>query len=213
MHCQQVFYSEANDVPGWRVVLRKEVRGRRVLPSDGQEAEATLFQMGDDEDFEGLRPEREVGEDQIPVAMTGQDVLLQPVLRPRRHRTGGGTRGVGGRGRAGRQGCGSRGGATRGRRAPQRGHVQDSSEAEDDSHEDERLYPNNVDCTSGGRGGEASTSVAHRRVRRRREVQPEIGSPDESSNSSGRDASTCSSSTSSSSEEASESSEVSSLKF
>jgi len=54
IHCEQVFYSDATEAPGWRVILRKEVRGRRVLPNDSEDAEAELFQMGDDEDFDGL---------------------------------------------------------------------------------------------------------------------------------------------------------------
>ena len=43
--------------------------------------EAELFQMGDNEDFEGLRPEREVG-DQIPSATTSHNVVLEPARRP-----------------------------------------------------------------------------------------------------------------------------------
>jgi len=32
-YCEQVFYSEARESLGWRVVLKKEVRGHRVVPS------------------------------------------------------------------------------------------------------------------------------------------------------------------------------------
>lgn len=53
-HCEQVFYCEARETPGWKVVLRKAVRGRQVLPEQEEETEAVVFNMGDDEDFEGL---------------------------------------------------------------------------------------------------------------------------------------------------------------
>lgn len=87
-HCDQVFYAEAREAPGWKVVLRKEVRGRRVLPSTGEDRETELFNMGDDEDFEGLRPDREVGENPGDEIFTGQDVELEEVLRQGRQRTG-----------------------------------------------------------------------------------------------------------------------------
>lgn len=45
-HCEQVFFSEARESPGWRVVLRKEVRGRRILPNNEDDEDAELFQMG-----------------------------------------------------------------------------------------------------------------------------------------------------------------------
>jgi hypothetical protein len=63
------------------VVLRKEVRGKRVLPNSEINEKATLFQMGRDVDFEGLRPDREVGEQELVPAATGVDVLLEPVIR------------------------------------------------------------------------------------------------------------------------------------
>ena len=55
-HCEQVFYCDATEAPGWKVVLRKEVRGKRVLPNNEDETKAELFEMGKDGDFEGLRP-------------------------------------------------------------------------------------------------------------------------------------------------------------
>lgn len=52
-HCEQVFYSNAREALGWKIVLRKEVRGRRVLLTNEISEEPPLFQMGRDEDFEG----------------------------------------------------------------------------------------------------------------------------------------------------------------
>lgn len=101
-HCEQVFFSRDKESPGWRVVLRKEVRGRRVIPNNEDDEDAQLFAMGQDEDFEGLHPDREVGEQEVEMAETGEDVILQPVMRRNRvTRRGQGGRGLGGRGRHG----------------------------------------------------------------------------------------------------------------
>jgi hypothetical protein len=81
MHCEQMFYSNARESPGWRVVLRKDVRGKRVIPNSENEEEPELFQMGQNEDYEGLRPDREVGEQELPPAATGVDVYLEPFNR------------------------------------------------------------------------------------------------------------------------------------
>ena len=51
-------------------MLRKEVKRRRVLPNTNNEDDAELFQMGRDEVFEGLRPDRNVGEQEVPLAAT-----------------------------------------------------------------------------------------------------------------------------------------------
>ena len=132
-HCEQVFFSRARESPGWRVVLRKEVRGRRVVPNNGDDDEAELFQMGEDENFEGLRPDREVGQEEIEPAATGEDVILEPTIRVNRGRRGG--RGAQGRGT----------GPARNRRAefegaePAQQEVSSSSQDEEPP-EEERLY-------------------------------------------------------------------------
>lgn len=86
-HCEQVFYSNAREAPGWKVVLRNEVRSRRVLTQNEGNGEARLFDMGEDDDFEGLRPEKEVGEGPLPTVPSGHNVVVQEILRPRRHRS------------------------------------------------------------------------------------------------------------------------------
>lgn len=101
-HCEQVFFSRDKESPGWRVVLRKEVRGRKVIPNNEDDDDAQLCAMGQDEDFEGLRPDREVGEQEVDMAETGEDVILQPIMRRNKiTRRGRGSRGRGGRGRRG----------------------------------------------------------------------------------------------------------------
>ena len=86
-HCEQVFYFTARESPGWRVVLRKEVRGKRILPTTNDE-EGILFGMGRDEDYEGLRPDCEIGEQELPPADTGVDVVLEPLIRGNNLRRG-----------------------------------------------------------------------------------------------------------------------------
>ena len=81
-----MFYSNARKRPGWKVVLKKEVRARRILPNDEEEMEAEMFDLGHDEDFDGLRPEREVGEGLVHAVRTGYTIVMQEVLIPRRRR-------------------------------------------------------------------------------------------------------------------------------
>ena len=64
-HCQQVFYSDAPEALGWRVVLRTEVRGRRVDNSTPETEASMLFARGRDTDHDGLRPPHDISE-QIP---------------------------------------------------------------------------------------------------------------------------------------------------
>lgn len=111
-HCEQVFYSNARDCPGWRVVLRKEVRGKRILPSTINE-EGRLFGMGRDEDYEGLRPDRAVGEHALAPAETGVDVVLEQALPPMNGRRGG--RGTRANNRGAARGRRGRGGGRQGR--------------------------------------------------------------------------------------------------
>jgi len=95
-HCEQVFYCDAREAPDWKIVMRKEVRNKRVLPNHEEEVEAEMFTMGADEDFEGLRPQREVGEGLEPPVSRSHDVVREEVLVLGRARTVGTS---GGRGR------------------------------------------------------------------------------------------------------------------
>jgi hypothetical protein len=161
-HCEQVFYSNARESPGWRVVLRKEVRGRRVVPNNESETEPELFQMGQDEDFEGLRPDREVGEQAVEAATTGENVILEPVFRPNRATRGG--RGVRGRGQGGR-----RGGRAAANSEPFEEENFIMSIDEDEPQEEEPVDTGETDNTFGGRGGSRSLSNdgGNRNIRRR----------------------------------------------
>lgn len=55
IHCDQVFFSDEEDEPGWKVVLRTEVRGRRIDSEMEEVEEIPMFAMGSDYDFAGLR--------------------------------------------------------------------------------------------------------------------------------------------------------------
>ena len=55
LHCQQVFLSDDPSRRGWKVVLRTDVRGRR-LPIHHAQPAATVIAVGNDEDFRGLQP-------------------------------------------------------------------------------------------------------------------------------------------------------------
>jgi hypothetical protein len=80
IHCDQVFFSDVEEEPGWKVVLRTEVRGRRVDNDIEEDDPIPMFAMGADVDFEGLRaPEimPETHQDPLP---TGRDIRLNDIL-------------------------------------------------------------------------------------------------------------------------------------
>ena len=81
-HCQQVFFANDTQRPGWKVVCRTDVRGRR-----GQlqvnEREHVLTDVGVDDAFVGLRPDIVEVEPDRPVStvdVTYIPVVLQPAI-------------------------------------------------------------------------------------------------------------------------------------
>jgi len=52
-------------------IVRKKVRDKRLLSDNEDESEQEMFNIGDDENFEGLHLEKEVGEDAMLVVWTG----------------------------------------------------------------------------------------------------------------------------------------------
>ena len=54
-HCERVFFSDNENESGWRVLLRTEVRGRKIDSTMEEEEEVEIFAMSMDIDFEGLR--------------------------------------------------------------------------------------------------------------------------------------------------------------
>jgi hypothetical protein len=80
VHYDQVFFSDEEDQPGWKVVLRTEVRGRRVDSEMEEHDEIPMFAMGADSDFQGLRVPEEVPEINPDPLPSGRNVRLNEVL-------------------------------------------------------------------------------------------------------------------------------------
>jgi hypothetical protein len=80
MHVEQVFFVDAEEDPGWKVVLRKEIRGRRVYGNVGASQDAGLFVVGDDEDHEGLRIPEVIPEAQEAPLGTGRNIRREETL-------------------------------------------------------------------------------------------------------------------------------------
>ena len=80
IHCDQVFFSDEEDEPGWKVVLRTEVRGRRVDSLMEEHDEIPMFAMGADSDFQGLRMPEEVPEINPDPLPSGRNIRLNEVL-------------------------------------------------------------------------------------------------------------------------------------
>jgi len=62
-HCEQVFFSDTLKLVGWRVVLQREVRGRRMDNLTSESGTPLLFERGRDDNFEGLRAPEIISED------------------------------------------------------------------------------------------------------------------------------------------------------
>jgi hypothetical protein len=80
VHCDQVFFSDEEGEPGWKVVLRTEVRGRRVDSEMEEHDGIPMFAMGADSDFQGLRVPEEVPEINPDPLPSGRNVRLNEVL-------------------------------------------------------------------------------------------------------------------------------------
>ena len=74
------FFSDEEDQPGWKVVLRTEVRGRRVDSEIEEQDEIPMFAMGADSDFEGLRAPEELPEFNPDPLPTGRNVRLNEIM-------------------------------------------------------------------------------------------------------------------------------------
>ena len=80
IHCQQVFFSNDEDECGWKVVLRTEVRRRRIHSAAEEEEDSEMFAMGRDVDFQGLQVPNEMLEpipNQFP---GGREINVNEVL-------------------------------------------------------------------------------------------------------------------------------------
>jgi hypothetical protein len=80
VHCDQVFFSDVEEEAGWRVVLRTEVRGRRIDSDRQEEEEIPMFAMGSDIDFAGLRAPDIIPETEADPLPTGRNIRLNDIL-------------------------------------------------------------------------------------------------------------------------------------
>ena len=76
-HVQQVYFSDCIESPGWKVVIRTEPRGKRVVSGENDVHEGLIFRQGRDQDYEGLRVPADILEDPIPSLPGGRVVHVQ----------------------------------------------------------------------------------------------------------------------------------------
>ena len=77
---EQVFFSDCLEAPGWKVVVRTELRGRRVVASRDDADDGPLFRQGRDNDFAGLRVPETLSEDPVPPSEAGRFNRLSDIL-------------------------------------------------------------------------------------------------------------------------------------
>ena len=79
---QQVFFSNDILYPGWKVVCRKEARGRRTDKNACGEDVEGLFGLGRTADHEGLQAPVILPEELLAPLPTGRQVQRQDLLHP-----------------------------------------------------------------------------------------------------------------------------------
>jgi len=80
MNVDQVFFCVSVDEPGWKVILRKEVRGRRVVGNIGGEEGRGTFGAGRDVDHATLHPPTVIAEEGLEVPRTGRRLRREDLL-------------------------------------------------------------------------------------------------------------------------------------
>lgn len=73
---EQVFFSDCLESSGWKVVVRTEPRGKRVVANSTDEDGGLLFRHGRDSEFEGLRSPAIISEDPIQAPTAGRFVRV-----------------------------------------------------------------------------------------------------------------------------------------
>lgn len=74
LHVEQVYFCIDWDEVGWKVVMRKEGRGKRVFQSVRAGVDTALFDIGLNTDHQGLHATREVGEENATHMPNGQNI-------------------------------------------------------------------------------------------------------------------------------------------
>lgn len=76
VHVQQVFFSDCLEAQGWKVVIRIDPRGRRIVASTEDQGEGFIFRHGRDEEYEGLRAPVEIAEEPIEPLPRGRVIRV-----------------------------------------------------------------------------------------------------------------------------------------
>jgi len=80
MHIDQMYFADAREEPGWKVILCKEVRGQRVYGNHGVSKDRPLFAIGEDDDHEGLCAPEHVAKDNPRRVETGRVVCEEEAV-------------------------------------------------------------------------------------------------------------------------------------
>jgi len=80
-HCQQVFFSDASELPGWRLVLRRHVRGKRVDNFTVNTESSFLFARGRDDDHEALRLLEIISKDILRRSMRSREIQRENIFQ------------------------------------------------------------------------------------------------------------------------------------
>ena len=79
--CEQVFFCNCAESPGWKVVVRTEPRGQRIEARTTNSEEGLLFRHGRDSEFSTLRVSDTVSKDPVPASEASRIIRVTEVLR------------------------------------------------------------------------------------------------------------------------------------
>lgn len=77
---QQVFYADCSEDPAWKIVIRTDPRGKRVVASDVDSTSGQLFAHGRDNEFAGLQAPANLSEAPERPTREGRVIRVNDVL-------------------------------------------------------------------------------------------------------------------------------------
>lgn len=77
---EQVYFPDCLELPGWKVLVRTEPRGKRIVATTLDVDGGLLFRHGRDNEYSGLRAPDTLSEDPAPATAAGRMIRLSEIV-------------------------------------------------------------------------------------------------------------------------------------